>query len=273
MLVSFAAALRDGVSLSADVTRDTSEGSESQGSISAKVGLSQLFSSLFEATAEAKLEGNSSEKNQEIIQERKSHTEASIAIVLYSQMKENGGYIETISDTSDFENLDAGSLVEISGIIEKNAVDTVIDYLEATIILSRMDTSTGKKPAGKHPLNQMKQALDDDRKRTPISNSILRCETKEKIDALVTLRTDNLRDLTLSELNKNRVTVVGKVTRVIPQGEKVSTFENYGLSMIDESTLVETFRGLEETEGVNTKFSDVFIDGPSLQILPLMIFV
>ncbi len=115
--------------------------------------------------------------------------------------------------------------------------------------------------------------MDKDRKRTPISNVILRCAEPPGVNVVVTLRTANLRDLTLSELHKNNVRVIGKVTRIVEEGQSMSAFENYGMSLLNPGMLEEIFNKLAASKDVVAEFSEVQIKGPAVQILPLMIFV
>lgn len=91
--------------------------------------------------------------------------------------------------------------------------------------------------------------------------------------AVVTLRTENLRDLTLSELHKNSVRVLEKVTRVVGKDEKMSAFENYGMAMLAATQLEGIFHGMVNVENIDVQLSEVEIKGPALQVLPLMIFV
>ncbi|MHC4922408.1 MAG: DUF6414 family protein, partial [Planctomycetota bacterium] len=115
--------------------------------------------------------------------------------------------------------------------------------------------------------------LKEDRDRTPMSNVVVHCSVPDGTAAVVTLRTENLRDLTLSELHKNTVRVLGKVTRVIGAGEQMSAFENYGMALVNPNSLEEMFSKLRESEGMAAEFADVQVDGPAMQILPLMVFV
>ena len=101
----------------------------------------------------------------------------------------------------------------------------------------------------------------------------MQCTDPEGITAVVTLRTDNLRDLTLSELNKNTVRVVGKVTRHVPEGEAMSAFENYAFSLLKPGLLRTAFAHFDEAEELQVTLPDVEINGPAVQILPLMVFV
>ena len=119
----------------------------------------------------------------------------------------------------------------------------------------------------------IRDALDEDRKRTPISNVLLRCTAPNDVTAVVTLRTENLRDLTLSELHKNSVRVLGKVTRVIDQYESMSPFENYGMALVQPDTLQGVFGELRNNKEIALDLSEVQVQGPALQVLPLMVFV
>ena len=167
----------------------------------------------------------------------------------------------------------------------------MVDYIDAADILSNLgsgeqitppgSTSGKRRGSGVHkdrkesqsPLGQMRGLLDKDRKRTPISNVLLRCTVPSDITAILSLRTENLRDLTLSELHKNSVRVLGKVTRVIGQGETMSPFENYGMALLSPKMLREVFREMLNNDNLAIEFSEVQVQGPALQVLPLMVFV
>jgi len=94
-----------------------------------------------------------------------------------------------------------------------------------------------------------------------------------KANAIITLRTENLRDLTLSELHMNSVRVLGKVTRVVLEGETVSPFENYGMALLKPETLEAALKPIVANEGMKIQFSEVTLSGPAVQILPLMVYV
>lgn len=282
MLVSFAAATQGGLSLESEVTAESVVGSSAKASASAKIGFSQLFQRLFDATATAELSGERKAETQESRKELKSHTEASIAILLYHQLQLAGGYIIHPKDDADLVKVGPGTLIEIAGKVNKNAVDSMIDYIDALSILSSLDMSQSANQNNRaRPRNsnarsqaqQMRDALDSDRKRTPISNIVVQCTEPVGLSAVVTLRTENLRDLTLSELHKNNVRVVGKVTRVISSGQRMSTFENYGMAMLSAKMLSDMFGQMAQQGDIVAEFCDVEVEGPAIQILPLMVFV
>jgi hypothetical protein len=281
MLVSFAAAVQDGIALEVEVTGEKKGSGVASANASGKFSLSKLFKALVDTSASVELTGNISNESYETRKESKSYTEASIAIILYHQLQQSGNYIIKLENVEDMQKYTPGTLIEIAGTVEKNAVDAVIDYLDAADILSRMATSSTP-PQGKgkaqsinpqSDLGRIREALDLDRKRTPISNVVVLCSEPQDLNAVVTLRTDNLRDLTLSELHRNNVRIVGKITRSIKQGEAMSSFENYGMAMLSPQALNGLFTNITNTEGIVARFIDVQIKGPAFQILPLMIFV
>jgi len=290
MLVSFAAATQDGLSFESEVTEETTQAKSTGAKISGKVGLSNLFSSLFEAAVAADASHERSEEGKQLRKESKAHTEASIAILLYDHLRKTDGYLLSSEVDNAFSKINAGNLVELSGVLKKNAIDSVIDFIDAVNILSSLDTSQPSAPlasaakrnaqksqapttALNQQLTQMRQAFDDDRKRTPISNTLLECDEPTDFNSVITLRTEYLRDLTLSELHNNSVRVVGKVTRVVREGESMSAFENYGVALLQPNVLRNAFDEISASEDVNAEFSDVIVEGPCIQVLPLMVFV
>lgn len=288
MLVSFAAAVQGGISLSSEITQENKLGGSASGSASVEFSLSSLFKSLFESSAKVSGEAAVSGESQVVRKESRAYTEASIAIILYHELKKKGRSIIELFREQDVKSLPIGALVEISGTIEKNAIDSIIDYAAAADILSGMavdqplspaSSSRSKSQALAKPKQQRSEAgriaefLDQDRKRTPISNVILRTSDELELGVVISLRTANLRDLTLSELHKNNVRVVGKVTRHIAEGDSMVSFENYGMAMLDRHMLSELFEGIARTEGFAADLGDFVVEGPAIQVLPLMIFV
>ena len=291
MLVSFAAAIEGGVSFGAEVTREASSSTAAATEGSATFGLSGLFSQFLDASADIKVAGAHEGEERSVERSSRSHTEASVAILLYDRLRRDPGYIVDPETLEDAKGVEPGALVEIAGTVEKNAIDAMIDYIDAVEIMSNLALGQQKTPSasksGKRrvsgggkdkkeihgPLGTLRAALDEDRKRTPISNVLLRCAVPSDITAVVTLRTENLRDLTLSELHKNSVRILGKVTRVIGSEESMSAFENYGMALLSPSTLKDAFSHLLDNESLEVEFSEVQVQGPALRVLPLMIFV
>ncbi len=292
MLVSFPAAFEGGLSFGTEVTREESSSSAVALDGGAKFGLSRLFGQFLDASASLDVHDTQEGIERSVERTSRAHTESSVAILLYDKLRNGSGYIIDLETLDAAREIEPGALVEIAGTVEKNAIDAIIDCIDAVNILSKLgsedqpedfERTSGKrrnnsgssrsKRSSNNPLAAIRDALDQDRKRTPISNILLRCSTPNEVTAVVTLRTENLRDLTLSELHKNSVRVLGKVTRVIDHGESMSPFENYGMALLHPSTLQEAFRELGNNDAVAFELSEVQVQGPALQILPLMVFV
>ena len=291
MLVSFAAAIEGGLSFGTEVTREASGATVVGAEGGAKFGLSRLFSQFLDVSGELQVEGTHEGVERSVEKSSRSHTEASVAILLYDRLRRDSGYIVDLETLEAAREVEPGALVELAGTVEKNAIDAMIDYIDAVNILVSLGSDEPRNPPGstsgkrrgpaagkdkretQGPLENIRDALDRDRKRTPISNVLLRCTAPYNVTAVVTLRTENLRDLTLSELHKNSVRVLGKVTRVIDQNESMSSFENYGMALMQPDKLQELLRGLCDNDAITLDLSEVQVQGPALQVLPLMIFV
>ena len=272
MLVSFAAAIEGGLSFGAEVTREASSSTAAAAEGSAKFGFSGLFSQFLSASADLKVASEHEGEERSVERSLRSHTEASVAILLYDRLRKDRGYIVDPETLEDVKGVEPGELVEIAGTVEKNAVDAMVDSIAAADMLGALVTNRSQEI--QTSLEKMRAMIDKDRKRTPISNVLLRCTVPDNITAVVTLRTENLRDLTLSELHKNSVRVLGKVTRVIGPGESMIPFENYGMALLNPSRLRNMFQSLLDHEALAAvEFSEVQVKGPALQVLPLMVFV
>lgn len=275
MLVSFAAAIDGGLSLSSEITSERGSAQENSNELKAEAKFSNLFASFFNAGVSAGTSIDKSKHDKETKVESRSHTESSIAILLYDKLLKSPGALLRPKTHDDFKQIEPGSLVELYGTLKKNAVDAMIEYLDvATLMSGKFGNSKdqAQKTTAKE-LDTFKATLEKDRNRTPLSNLLMKCHTPENVTASITLRRENLRDLTFSELHNNSVRLVGKVTRVIDSGSSMSAFENYGLSILNPKTLSDLLNQLSKTDGVRAEFSEVEIQGPAVQILPLMIFV
>lgn len=284
MLVSFAAAVEGGVAFGKEVTREQAEASTAHGEAEGSFGFSALFSKIFDASVRGQIGEETTAGERSTETESRGHTEASVAILLYDRLTAEPESIIRPNEHEELISLEPGALVELTGTIEKNAVDTMIDYIDAVDILSNLSTveslpqnqdgGSRKKGGSSKSSNQssilsnMRDTLDKDRKRTPISNVLFRCSQPEGCTAVVTLRTENLRDLTLSELHKNTARLVGKVTRVISDGESMSAFENYGMSLMQPEMLHGIFLSISSNKDIRTEFSEVEVQGPAVQVLP-----
>jgi hypothetical protein len=136
MLVSFAAAMQGGLALEAEVTAEKKSAGATSANAIGKFSANKLVQALVDTNASIEGTGNLSSESHELRKESRAYTEASIAILLYHQLQQNNGYIIQPKSIKDLSQLSPGTLVEVGGTLEKNAVDAVIDYIDAIDILS-----------------------------------------------------------------------------------------------------------------------------------------
>ncbi len=93
---------------------------------------------------------------------------------------------------------------------------------------------------------------------------------------VVTLESQYLNDPSLSDLVEGTFRVIGKVIRVVGEGEgSVSLIRKTALAQMPRATLEEAFgrlAGLSETKGFRFPTLAWEIDGPVIQLLPVAIF-
>ena len=53
----------------------------------------------------------------------------------------------------------------------------------------------------------------------------------------------------------------------------MSPFENYGMALMPASALHDLFGQMLNNKDIAVEFSEVQVQGPALQVLPLMVFV
>lgn len=278
MLVGFAAAIRDGVALESSVSRKAEGGEKSKSDANVRAGLGKLLTPFISGSIGGALSSETSQGTQEVLKESRRHTESSIAIQLYDALIRDENLIFRPKVPSDLKDVPDGVLVEFKGIAHKNAIDTIIDTIAAITIMANFSFDQGvtkKRPLDPQvaQVERIKQTLEQDRGRTPISNLVVECSSPDNLKAIVSLNRENLRDLTLSELQGNTVSVLGKVVRYIPEESEVVSFENYGLAMLARSEFDALFNNLSNINLFSGKFKNLFVKGPAVQVFPLMIYV
>ena len=143
MLVSFAAAIEGGLSFGSEVTREAASSTAASAEGSARLGFSSLFSKFLDTSVDVQVGGAHEGEERSVEKSSRSHTEASVAILLYDRLQRDGGYIVNPERLEDAKAVEPGALVEIAGTVEKNAIDAVIDCLDAIDILINLGTTGG----------------------------------------------------------------------------------------------------------------------------------
>lgn len=126
MMVSFLAALRDGVEFENTVTRrdQRAVGRASEGS--AKMRLPPL-ASLFGFEASGKMSGTSDDETSEEVRVVRQHTAASLFNALHTTLREDG-YLKPVANAADLNEVVPGDVVELAGDFIGNPLESVLAF-------------------------------------------------------------------------------------------------------------------------------------------------
>src|SRR3954471_193086 len=117
MMISFLAALRDGVAFEDTMTRRESQSTSREREGSARVRLPSLGSLLgFDASGRM-ASTRQGETSEEVMAVRR-HTEASLFNALYAALTEDG-LLRAVSDPADLANIAPGDVVELFGVHDR----------------------------------------------------------------------------------------------------------------------------------------------------------
>lgn len=131
MMISFLAALRDGVTFGDTTTRRTVQGTTTEREGTAGIRLPALMSLLgFDASGRMgrKEEGEASEETQAVRQ----HTSASLFNALYEVLLDDG-ILSTIESSDDLDGSSVGDIVEIAGEFVGNPLEPMMAFFKQAL--------------------------------------------------------------------------------------------------------------------------------------------
>jgi hypothetical protein len=128
MMISFLAALRDGVAFEDTMTRRDSQSTSRERDASARVRLPSLGSLLgFDASGRM-ASSHQGETSEEVMAVRR-HTEASLFNALYAALTEDG-VLRDVSEPADLAHIAPGNVIELSGDFIGNPLESVVAFGE-----------------------------------------------------------------------------------------------------------------------------------------------
>ena len=131
MMISFLAALRDGVALEDTMTRRDSQSTSREREGSARVRLPSLGSLLgFDASGRM-ASSRQGETSEEVMAVRR-HTEASLFNALYAALTEDG-LLRGVSEPADLADIAPGNVVELSGDFVGNPLEPVVAFFKQAL--------------------------------------------------------------------------------------------------------------------------------------------
>jgi hypothetical protein len=300
MMVSFFAAIEGGISYSGEFTErirsSLARDREGQG----KAGLpaiASLFGLSLDMSGRFKRQTEDEESTEmKVIRE---HTEASLFNLLRESLRNQDTFVE-INDPSHLAEINAGQLVEISGEILGNPLQQILDaiwqilpYLgiDPEAELNRTGSSRGGHRGGQakrsHTTAQQASSEDDAftladlrllrTMRDDVGNAKVRdliLQAGGGVRAVLTMAREFLTEEAEEYLLGGRFVALGKVTRVLEEGETINLTRRTAIGLARPEIARDLISSINaEDSDIKVTVGDPIIEAPALQILPLALFV
>lgn len=296
MMVSFLAALEGGVAISGEET-STETGSRER-MLTGKSGLrARLFGF---GDAELAAEGSAQRRDESsfVSQTARHHTAASLFNVLYGYLREDDQVVD-VSAATDLGEIQAGQLVEFSGEYLGNPLEDVLaffgalfPYIEPEVPEEAPAPAGGSRsgnPAKKAAAKKAAQAVpavqeDDDSEglkiikmmagdlaSAPVHDLLFR--TRDDLEAVVTVASEFYSPTTTENLRAGEFRVVGKVTRVLDEGDSINLTRRTVMGAAGPDLAQATIGEINDLEGLSLAVANPIVSGPALQMLPMSIFL
>lgn len=293
-LLDLLASIEGGFSLVEKVTSRTSTSSEKEKSALVEAGTEFGIPNVL-SLLKIKLGGSlSAKRGEEAGEERESeryHTYGSLLHRLRSYLEAEK--LVKVLDTKDdvWGSIEASNFVEIKGIVRPNPLaDSFgrIDRLIAIVqLVSGLDIGSsgqqssgkgGKKSSDKSQMAQIRQFMRGilaDIEKENIRTFVIDMQSPQGGSAVVLLYTNYLRDQTMTEIEHKEYRLLGKVVRKIEEDseETIDLLRGTGLGGIGKDKLDTLLVAFNQLEGMNLPEVKTEVRGPSLEIVPIAVFV
>ncbi|MEU0462488.1 hypothetical protein ABZ215_00630 [Amycolatopsis sp. NPDC006131] len=307
MLVSFLAALDDGVYYSSEVAEKLGKTRKSDGEISGAAKLPSLASLLgLNLSASGKYSRQGAEDQNVESKFVREHTSASLFNRLRSRLHSDG-LVQIISPDVDIAEVRPGALIEVTGTIETDPMRTIIDFFqslwpfiegehEKTQVLpavkrtqrrnmsperrAELEALEVQQALAKEAFEEQQQTMKlvdmmkSDLESSPIVDLVLR---NERVSGLITASREFFGTEVAAALLGGTFSLVGKVAAVNPrQDAETPVIRRGAMSTVINTGVVpmlELMRQNFEDHNIQLSVPDPFIKGPCLQVIPLAIFV
>lgn len=298
MMVSFLAALDDGVAYTSEVAERLSSSKEGEGDASLKAGVPSLAQWLgLTLNADGKYRRRSVKDESVEAKLIREHTSASLFNILRRRLISTGS-VKTLSPGQDLSLLKVGDLVEVRGTISGDPLRRVMALmsviapylgwnLDAEPQMSKAQpvTSSRRKGDQRSPATPAQQVEEDSKTiemfrilKADIANSkvldlIMKLDDGKNV--VLAASNDYMTEATEQYMIAGSFTALGKVTQVLHPDETVSLLRRTVFAVLEatgSSGLEEAFAGLA-TAMPGMDLSTLAVSGPGLQVLPLAVYV
>ncbi|MQA78100.1 MAG: hypothetical protein GEV10_06425 [Streptosporangiales bacterium] len=302
MLISFLAALQDGISFENNIIQEVQSDKATDGEIGAKVGVPTIFS-LFGLNADGRYKRHSGAAQRTETHVVRQHTEASLFNHLRHTLTQEGR-VTLVSDPTELPSLKPGQLVELTGAVLGNPLAKVLDLMYAIAPFLGLDLSEEETPSQAVPQDRaarrraqreqtratqppttdddsedpeqiayMLRTMHKDVEKSPIIDLVLQGDPS--LRAVLTVAREYLPPEGEAHLLGGQFTVLGKITSTVDTNDEINLFRRTALGAAGSDFSRSFINDLTESSDgdLDINAPEAIVAGPALQILPLAIFV
>lgn len=298
MMVSFVAAVEGGVAYGDESTRRVLSGTDKDREATAggRSGI-PLLSSILNLDMSGRLAQKERGEETEEVKVVRKHTEASLFNLLRHGLLVSER-ITTLDNPDQLAGLEVGALVEVSGEVVGNPLQQMLDLMTQLLPYMGMSEEDLRKPtrksgrrsgnpAVKAAANQGDGGSDDEisfeeivrmlvTMRDDLAQATVRdlmLQAPGGLRAALTLSTEFFTNQTTDYLLGGRFTAIGKVTRVLTEGESINLTRRTALGISGPDVARDLVRGFVEDKDFFVEIGDPIVEPPAIQLLPLAVFV
>lgn len=304
MLVSFVAAVEGGVAFGSE---QTEKGATTQDKAREATGRARAGLPLLGALVGMDVSGRYGRRDQELESKEtkivRQHTEASLFNLLRHELRSKDR-IAVLEKKDQLQDLAIGRLVEITGEVIGNPLQQMLELFLQILPYLGYDVETLSQPKKRKESrgnprsgNPAKRAAADqatssgnageelseedifrlmatmrqDLGRGSIRDLVLRGD--EEMRAVLTLSTEFLTGTAAEHLLGGRFTVIGKVTRVLGEGESINLTRRTAIGLGGPELSRGLVTELRAIDSLFVEIGDPIVEPPAVQLLPLAVFV
>jgi len=291
MMISFLAAIEDGVSFDATVSQKSGSNLKNARGAEGRVKLPS-FLSLLGVDVQGHIGTEKIQDSSEEIQLVRRHTEASLFNRLRNVLLD-GNCIHSVSKGQDISGLTPGCIIEVSGVVARNPVEELLVLLEKVLSLTKIAGdpagrgSTGKpnaKPtqspgalANNIPkeIKQLAEWLRTDLEGAEMNDTVLEFvdDGGKPFTCILTLSKDYGTGRSFDSLLGAELAVLGKITKNVGRGDEINLLRRSTLGYMQTQIMTDMFEQITRAGAFNISLRSFQVSGPCLQILPLAIFI
>lgn len=280
LVFDLVAMMQNGISTVSRLEVRAVDENKDRSKMEAKFGLADAFGALLKIDLGGAKEGERSSASQRTESTERTHTTASLFSILRADL--NARNLIVSPEDSDVR---PGDFVEFSASMKRNpliaGLEQVTQFLSLAGVFdvpSAGDQKKGKPKMGTAEselliLARQLQSVNDKLKQGG-TGDLFATNVAGRYSAVVTLENQFLNDPAMSDLIDGTFSVLGKVIRVVREGERISLVRNSAISMSPEflNVLVESFMKMQATPGFSVPDMAYEVDGPAFQVLPVAIY-